>query len=93
MTREEEIDINADAFADITVKDCWDWGSLSFGFEKGAKWADSHPNLTWQDIRRIVQIADEVIGEDAKMYCETPRSEEEYYEQVLKEFLNGSTTD
>lgn len=44
--------------------------------------------LTWKDVQRIVEIADEVIEVDAKMYWETPRSEEDYYTEILKRF-NG----
>ena len=43
--------------------------------------------LTWQDIKRIVNIADELIktkeGEDMPEYLET---EEKYYAKILKIF-------
>ena len=43
--------------------------------------------LTWQDIKRIVNIADKMIEEDVDgdlpEYCET---EQGYYEEVLKRF-------
>ena len=43
--------------------------------------------LTWQDIKRIVNIADELIhtkeGEDMPEYLET---EEKYYTEVLNKF-------
>ena len=43
--------------------------------------------LTWQDIKRIVNIADELIntkeGEDMSEYLET---EEKYYTEVLNKF-------
>ena len=43
--------------------------------------------LTWQDIKRIVNIADELIntkeGEDMLEYLET---EEKYYTEVLNKF-------
>ena len=46
-------------------------------------------NLSWQDIRRIVQIADDYIN-----YTEPTTTEKEYYEQVLKQeqeaLLKGS---
>lgn len=45
--------------------------------------------LTWQDIKRIVNIADELIktkeGEDMPEYLET---EEKYYTEVLNRFAN-----
>ena len=44
-------------------------------------------HLTWQDIKRIVNIADELIntkeGEDIPDYLET---EEKYYTEVLNKF-------
>lgn len=44
-------------------------------------------HLTWQDIKRIVNIADELIntkeGEDMPEYLET---EEKYYMEVLNKF-------
>ena len=44
-------------------------------------------HLTWQDIKRIVNIADELIntkeGEDMPEYLET---EEKYYAEVLNKF-------
>lgn len=46
--------------------------------------------LTWQDIKRIVNIADEIIktkeGEDMPECLET---EEKYYTEVLNRFANG----
>ena len=44
-------------------------------------------HLTWQDIKRIVNIADELIntkeGKDMPEYLET---EEKYYTEVLNKF-------
>ena len=44
-------------------------------------------HLTWQDIKRIINIADELIntkeGEDIPEYLET---EEKYYTEVLNKF-------
>lgn len=44
-------------------------------------------HLTWQDIKRIVNIADELIntkeGEDMPEYLET---EEKYHTEVLNKF-------
>lgn len=44
-------------------------------------------HLTWQDIKRIVNISDELIntkeGEDMPEYLET---EEKYYAEVLNKF-------
>ena len=46
-------------------------------------------HLTWQDIKRIVNIADELIntkeGEDIPEYLET---EEKYYTEVLNKYSN-----
>lgn len=35
-------------------------GSLLDAFTQGALWADSNPNLTWEDIRKICIIAENV---------------------------------
>lgn len=40
--------------------------------------------LTWQDIKRIVNIADYYIK-----FVEPTTTEQEYYEQVLKAFEEG----
>ena len=41
--------------------------------------------LTWQDIKHIVQIADELIKEPE--FCKT---EEQYYTEILKRYNNGN---
>lgn len=34
--------------------------AYGIGFLEGAEWADNHPNLTWEDIRKICLIAKNV---------------------------------
>ncbi len=66
MTRKEEIIQTARrkekevGFTKI-VKDAKSVNSAyGIGFLEGAEWADNHPNLTWEDIRKICLIAKNV---------------------------------
>ena len=66
MTRKEEIIQVARqkekevGFTQI-VKDAKGVNSAyGIGFLEGAEWADNHPNLTWEDIRKICLIAKNV---------------------------------
>lgn len=66
MTRKEEIIQTARqkekevGFTQI-VKDAKGVNSAyGIGFLEGAEWADNHPNLTWEDIRKICLIAKNV---------------------------------
>lgn len=34
--------------------------AYGIGFLEGAEWADNHPNLTWEDVRKICLIAKSV---------------------------------
>lgn len=42
--------------------------------------------LTWQDVKRIVEIADDII----RKACYEHMSEEEYYTEVLRRFKEDS---
>lgn len=42
--------------------------------------------LTWQDVRKIVTIADDLVDEDVKGNLEHLKSEEDYYTEILKRF-------
>lgn len=56
--------------------------AYGIGFLEGAEWARRQmKDLTWQDIKRIVKIADDLLENNPR-----PRSEEEYYTRVLEEF-------
>lgn len=47
-------------------------------------------NLTWQDVRRIVNIADDLAEEYFKEGSGLQWNEEFYYKKVLEEFNNGN---
>ena len=57
------------------------------GFNDGYKKAEQDLAPTWQDIKRIVNLADEVINDGR--YRTT---EEDYYNEVLRRFNNEETT-
>ena len=42
--------------------------------------------LTWQDIKRIVNIADELLDDPKVRMAIQNHSEEEYYQKVLDEY-------
>ena len=74
MTREEQIQKACDAYYDETwdehggkamvvdgYHDIWFPSQATDDFYKaGAEWAGKHPNLTWEDIRKICLIAENV---------------------------------
>lgn len=45
-------------------------------------------NLTWQDIKKIVNIADVMLDDPKMRIAIQNHSEEEYYKMILKEFNN-----
>lgn len=44
--------------------------------------------LTWQDIKKIVNIADAMLDDPKMRIAIANHSEEEYYKMILKEFNN-----
>lgn len=66
MTRKEEIIQAAKryekstGFGDIVLSAKGVNSACGIGFLEGAVWADSHLNLTWEDIRKICLIAKSV---------------------------------
>ena len=42
-----------------------------------------NPELTWQDIREIVEIADDIAVHE---YANRPTGQEDYYTEILKRF-------
>lgn len=53
-------------------------------------WKDMDKNeLTWQDIRRIVKVADQMVDEDEDGRLLT-MSEEDYYKEVLARYVKQS---
>ena len=53
--------------------------AYGIGFLEGAEWADNHPNLTWEDVRKICLIAESVH----KFYGFWTQS---VYEEILDRF-------
>lgn len=45
-------------------------------------------NLTWQDIKKIVNIADAMLDDPKMRIAIQNHSEEEYYKMILKYFNN-----
>ena len=46
--------------------------------------------LTWQDVKRIVTIADDLLpGHDIEQLTSEFQTEESYYQEVLKRFKEG----
>lgn len=76
MTRREEIIKEA---AKEHFAHGWE-GSLIDAFTQGALWADEHPNLTWEDIRKICLIAENVH----KYYGFWTQS---VYEEIFNKFI------
>lgn len=57
-------------------------------YVKGYEQAEEDLTLTWQDIQRIVKIADQMVDEDEDGRLLT-MGEEEYYKEVLQLFKEG----
>ena len=47
---------------------------------------EEKPSLTWEDIRRIVNIADALLDDPKARIAIQNHSEEEYYQKVLDEY-------
>ena len=57
------------------------------GFVDGYHKAEKDLALTWQDIKRIVQIADDLLpGIDTMALLSEFQTEEAYYKEILKRF-------
>ena len=53
---------------------------LREGFIHGYEQAEREKNLTWEDVRRIVVISEDVFEEGNNL------SEQEFYEEILRRF-------
>lgn len=85
MTHEEELNKAAEEWAN---KDAVVYASRKKSFIAGAKWAE----LTWEDVKRIVQIADKLCpytSKDIAEFQENFQTEEAYYKKVLELFNDG----
>ena len=52
---------------------------------------EEKPSLTWEDIRRIVNIADALLDDPKARIAIQNHSEEEYYQKVLDEYNKEGT--
>lgn len=58
MKRKEEIEQAALDFQNSPAED--DINTIADFFRCGAEWSDNHPNLTWENVRKICLIAEKV---------------------------------
>lgn len=56
------------------------------GFVEGYTQAEKDIALTWQDIQRIIKIADQMVDEDEDGRLLT-MSEEDYYKELLDRYM------
>ena len=59
------------------------------GFVKGYQQAEKDLALTWEDVKRIVEIADKLCpytSKDIAEFQENFQTEEAYYKEVLRRF-------
>lgn len=73
--------IGGDAFADIV-----DSFNVNPAFVAGYKEAEKDLALTWEDVKKIVTIADSMLTHTAWDAVDWP-DEQVYYQEVLKRFL------
>lgn len=63
--------------------------SARIGFVEGAEWQKKQDELTWEDIKRIVKIADLMLtgtAWDAIWDAMEYPNEQKYYEEVLRRY-------
>lgn len=60
--------------------------ALSKGYYWGYKDAQKDLALTWEDIRRIVKIADDLLDDPKTRVAFNNHNEEYYYKRVLDEY-------
>lgn len=58
------------------------------GFAEGYKQAEKDFELTWQDIQRIVKVADQIVDEDRGKFM--AMEDEDYYKEVLARYVKQS---
>ena len=61
------------------------WRVKRDAFKAGAEWQKRQDELTWEDIKRIVKIADSMLTGTAWDAVEYP-NEQKYYEEVLRRY-------
>ena len=66
-----------------------DWTFIVRGaFVKGYMQAEKDLELNWQDIQRIVKIADQIVDEDRRKFM--AMEDEDYYKEVLARYVKQS---
>ena len=62
------------------------------GLDRGYEEAESDLALKWEDVKRIINIADNLLAKESKtddLVAEF-QTEQSYYEEVLKRFKGGA---
>ena len=86
MTAEELINQYVTAHADNRWMDASELEALLTEFAEKLKEPTS--KLTWQDIQRIVKIADQIVDEDRGKFM--AMEDEDYYKEVLARYVKQS---
>lgn len=89
----EELDKHTTVECSQLVPALIEWGKvIAHKFYKLRK-SEIPINLTWQDIKKIVNIADAMLDDPKMRIAIQNHSEEEYYQKVLDEWQkqNGSS--
>ncbi len=63
----------------------WGGSCAVDAFKGGVEWQKKQDELTWEDIKRIIQIADSMLTGTAWDAVDYP-VEQKYYEEVLKQY-------
>lgn len=72
-----------------------DENSYTLGYINGYTDGECEHGLDWQDIKRIVEIADQLLPYSSKDIAEFQaefQTEEQYYREVLRRWENGEET-
>ena len=83
MTTKELIQQYVTAHADNRWMDASELETLLTEFAEKMK--EPASKLTWQDIQRIVKIADQIVDEDRGKF--TAMEDEDYYKEVLARYM------
>ncbi len=86
MTTKELIDQYVTAHADNRWMDASELETLLTEFAEKLK--EPVSRLTWQDIQRIVKIADQMVDEDRGKFM--AMEDEDYYKEVLARYVKQS---
>ena len=86
MTTKELINQYVTAHADNRWMDASELEALLTEFAEKLKEPTS--KLTWQDIQRIVKIADQIVDEDRRKFM--AMEDEDYYKDVLARYVKKS---